>query len=60
MESVIDTKKPVMEFFEDGEFLKIVVPSQNTRYLKKTIAQAILRAIGEHATEERTTLYVKC
>jgi hypothetical protein len=51
-------EKPVMEFYEDGEWLRIEVPGYKTRYLKKTIAAKLLAAIGAHAVSSKSDFII--
>jgi len=54
----INLEKPVMEFFEDGDWLRIEVPNFKTRYLKKSVAAKLLAAIGAHAVSSKSDFII--
>jgi len=54
----INLDKPVMEFYEDGDWLRIEVPGFKTRYLKKNIAAKLLAAIGAHAVSSKSDFII--
>ena len=54
----IDVSKPVMQFFEDGDWLRIEAQGKETRYLKKTLAKMMLVQIGQHSVAEKSDLIV--
>jgi len=54
----INLEKPVMQFFEDGDWLRIEVPNYKTRYLKKTIASKLLVAIGKYAVSSKSDFII--
>lgn len=54
----LDTEKPVLKFFEDGEWLKIEAQGQPIRYIKKKMAVQILAAFRNHSFEEKSDLII--
>jgi hypothetical protein len=52
-------KGPVLEFFEDGEWLRIECPGHKTRYLNKKYACELLRQIGLHAVTLKSDIVVR-
>lgn len=59
MNNRINLQKPVMEFYEEGDWLRIEVPGKPTRYLPKLIAMKLLFKIGQHAVTQRSNIIVR-
>jgi hypothetical protein len=45
----VDVSKPVMQFFEDGPWLRIESPGQPTRYLGQKEATELLIWLGQNS-----------
>lgn len=52
----IDVTLPVMKFYEDGDWLRIVVPGRPDRFLSKKLATDMMRQIGVHSLAEKPDL----
>jgi len=52
----IALQKPVIEFYEEGEWLRIVVPFQKDRFIHKEIAQNLIASIGFKSVEKKETV----
>lgn len=51
--------EPVMEFFEEGDWLRIEVPGKRTRYIEKEIAKNLLFHFGKNAVSEKSKIIVR-
>jgi hypothetical protein len=49
----LSIERPVLEFYEDGDWLRIESPGKKTRYIQKNIAIKLLTAFGEHSFVEK-------
>jgi hypothetical protein len=54
-----DPTKPVLELYEDGEWLRIESQQGKTRYLPKEAAKDILLRIGLNAVTEKSNIIVR-
>lgn len=54
----IDLQKPVFEFFEEGDWMRVVVPGQVDRFLKKEDAKKILVTIKQLSVSQKNDLII--
>lgn len=54
----IELQKPAFEFYEEGEWMRIVVPGQPDRFLMKTEAQRMLWKMGRRAVLAKSHLSI--
>jgi len=55
----IDLQKPVMEIYEESDWVRVVVPGYKDRFLKQHLAQDVLRMIGYLAVSEKSEIIVR-
>jgi len=50
--------KPVISFYEDGDWLRIETVGRKPRYLRKQIAVRLLQKIGQLSEAEKNDLLI--
>jgi hypothetical protein len=56
--SKLDLSEPVIAFFEEGDWLRIVCQDQPDRFMRKKVAQVMLKQIAAHSSLEKSDLIV--
>jgi len=52
----IDLSAPVMQLFEEGDWVRIVVQGNEDRFLPQRLAKILFRQIGEQSFPEKSEL----
>jgi hypothetical protein len=50
----VNVQIPVLEFFEDGDWLRIEAQGRPTRYMRKELAKNMLAQIGRNSVSEKS------
>jgi len=54
----VNVNDPTMQCYEEGEWWRVEVPGQETRYLKKAVAQQIIMLIRQHSQLIKSELII--
>jgi hypothetical protein len=54
----IQLSKPVMEFYEDGDWLRIETQGKPDRYIRKESARKLLALFGSKSVKEKSDLLI--